>query len=79
MRDGESQKERDKSMEYSMQQRVRQARGEPGDDCVGNANIWADKSRADALFGYDAEKSVDDWFRQSKSKGEYSRNLNAKL
>ncbi|KAG8931268.1 hypothetical protein FRC02_002990 [Tulasnella sp. 418] len=52
--DGPEQLQRDKEMKQAMN-------GEAG---LGNPNQWADTKKSAELFGYDADKAVDEWWAE---------------
>ena len=60
--DGPEQRERDENMRRAM---ALELSGNPGmlrRESVGNQNQWADKTKSDILFGYDADAEVDKWW-----------------
>ncbi|KAG8873512.1 hypothetical protein FRB98_008914, partial [Tulasnella sp. 332] len=58
MADGPEQVSRDDSMRQAMK----------GEFAFGNPNQWADKQKSRELFGYDADKAVDDYWRERGEK-----------
>lgn len=72
--DGPEQEARDASMRAAMEEALKEARGEPADDCAGNPNQWGDRVKNKESFGYDADKAVDIWWKSNQP-----RELVAKL
>ncbi|KAK2460490.1 hypothetical protein APHAL10511_007496 [Amanita phalloides] len=64
--DGPEQQERDMAMRKAMELVVKEARGEtiPKDAYGKNPNAWVDKAKKDALMGYDAEETADEWWSE---------------
>ncbi|KAG6852397.1 hypothetical protein C0991_012388 [Blastosporella zonata] len=63
--DGPAQEARDASMRASMEVEVQRLRGAKAETDVENANVWADRAKIRAQFGYDADAEVEKW-RQSE-------------
>ncbi|KAL0956818.1 hypothetical protein HGRIS_002929 [Hohenbuehelia grisea] len=64
LEDGPEQAERDASMRAAMETALRQAAGEPleeDDKTMGNANVWADKSKSKRQFSYDPDEEAEKW------------------
>lgn len=72
--DGPEQEARDASMRAAMVEALKEARGEPADDCAGNPNQWGDRVKNKESFSYDADKAVDIWWKSNQP-----RELVAKL
>lgn len=60
--DGPEQRERDESMRAAMALELAGKTAELRRLSVGNKNQWADKTKSDILFGYDADAEVDRWW-----------------
>lgn len=60
--DGPEQRERDESMRVAMALELAGKTAELRRQSVGNQNQWADKTKSDILFGYDADAEVDRWW-----------------
>lgn len=60
--DGPEQRERDESMRVAMALELAGKTAELRHQSVGNQNQWADKTKSDILFGYDADAEVDRWW-----------------
>jgi len=60
--DGPEQRERDENMRKAMALELAGKTAELQRESVGNQNQWADKSKSDSLFGYDADAEVDKWW-----------------
>lgn len=52
--DGPEQEARDDAMRQAMR----------GELAHGNPNQWADKQKSRELFGYDADRAVDEWWKE---------------
>ncbi|KAF9561912.1 FAD/NAD(P)-binding domain-containing protein [Agrocybe pediades] len=65
--DGPEQEARDESMRQATVAAIKEANGEPADDCVGSQNQWADKQKNDRVFGYDIDAEVDKWWKEHES------------
>ncbi|KAJ6618774.1 FAD/NAD(P)-binding domain-containing protein [Mycena sp. CBHHK59/15] len=64
--DGAEQEARDESMRQGMEDSLREELGEAPSDCsVGNANVWADKTKNRIQFLYDAEEEAERWWNTS--------------
>ncbi|KAG2015096.1 salicylate hydroxylase [Coprinopsis cinerea AmutBmut pab1-1] len=63
--DGPAQAKRDASMREAMEAALREARGEDISDCVGSANLWADRQRNKEAFDYDADEEVEKWWQDN--------------
>jgi salicylate hydroxylase len=66
LEDGPEQEARDQSMREGMAAALREARGEASEDegLLGNANVWADKSKSHNQFSYDADEVAERWWRE---------------
>jgi len=65
--DGPEQRERDESMRKAMALELSGKAAELRRESAGNQNQWADKTKSDVLFGYDADAEVDRlWAARSK-------------
>lgn len=60
--DGPEQRERDENMRKAMALELAGNTAELQRESVGNQNQWADKTKSDSLFGYDADAEVDKWW-----------------
>jgi salicylate hydroxylase len=60
--DGPEQRERDENMRKAMALELSGNTAELRRESVGNQNQWADKTKSDILFGYDADAEVDKWW-----------------
>lgn len=61
--DGPEQEERDNQMRAAMEDALRVARGEKSTLVLeGNANQWADKTKSDIQYGYDADEETEKWW-----------------
>lgn len=60
--DGPEQRERDDNMRKAMALELSGKKAELQRESVGNQNQWADKTKSDILFGYDADAEVDRWW-----------------
>jgi salicylate hydroxylase len=60
--DGPEQRERDESMRKAMALELSGKTAELQRESGGNQNQWADKTKSDVLFGYDADAEVDRWW-----------------
>jgi salicylate hydroxylase len=50
-------------MRAAMEESLRVARGEPRTHVLtGNANQWADKTKSDIQYGYDADEEAEKWW-----------------
>ena len=67
--DGPEQQQRDAAMRQAMELTLKEAGGEPvsRDALRDNTNVWLDKSKAKAVYGYDANKAVEEWWLQNGS------------
>ena len=60
--DGPEQRERDKNMRRAMALELAGKSGGLRSESVGNQNQWADKTKSEILFGYDADAEADKWW-----------------
>lgn len=61
--DGPEQEARDREMRAAMEDTFRVARGEESTSVLaGNANQWADKTKSDIQYGYDADEEAEKWW-----------------
>jgi len=60
--DGPEQRERDDNMRKAMALELSGNSGALRRESVGNQNQWADKTKSDILFGYDADAEADKWW-----------------
>ena len=60
--DGPEQRARDESMRKAMALELAGKTDELQRESVGNQNQWADKTKSNVLFGYDADAEVDKWW-----------------
>jgi salicylate hydroxylase len=61
--DGPEQEARDRDMRAAMEDALRVARGEKSTYVLaGNANQWADKTKSDIQYGYDADEEAEKWW-----------------
>jgi len=60
--DGPEQRERDENMRRAMALELSGNSGELRSESAGNKNQWADKTKSDILFGYDADAEADKWW-----------------
>ncbi|KAG2052590.1 FAD/NAD(P)-binding domain-containing protein [Suillus hirtellus] len=61
--DGPEQEERDREMRAAKEDALRVARGEKSTyTLTGNSNQWADKTKSDIQFGYDADEEAEKWW-----------------
>jgi salicylate hydroxylase len=60
--DGPEQRERDDNMRKAMVLELSGKKAELQRESIGNQNQWADKTKSDELFGYDADAEVDRWW-----------------
>ncbi|KAG2145711.1 hypothetical protein BD769DRAFT_1660826 [Suillus cothurnatus] len=61
--DGPEQEDRDRDMRAAMEDALRVVRGEQSTFVLaGNANQWADKTKSDIQFGYDADEEAEKWW-----------------
>ncbi|KAG2121796.1 hypothetical protein BD769DRAFT_1650035 [Suillus cothurnatus] len=61
--DGPEQEDRDRDMRAAMEDALRVVRGEQSTRVLaGNANQWADKTKNDIQFGYDADEEAEKWW-----------------
>jgi salicylate hydroxylase len=67
--DGPEQQQRDGAMREAMELTLKEARGEAvaRDAFRGNSNAWLDKAKTKAVYGYNAEKVVEEWWTQNGS------------
>ncbi|KAG1796649.1 uncharacterized protein HD556DRAFT_1359125 [Suillus plorans] len=67
--DGPEQEERDRDMRAAMEDALRVARGEKSTRVLtSNANQWADKTKSDIQFGYDADEEAEKWWLENGTK-----------
>ncbi|KAF8056634.1 hypothetical protein FPV67DRAFT_1530835 [Lyophyllum atratum] len=67
MHDGPEQEARDASMRLGMEVARKELGGEVDDNpLVGNANAWADKAKNEEQFSYDADDTVEKWWRLNR-------------
>ncbi|KAG1807966.1 FAD/NAD(P)-binding domain-containing protein [Suillus subaureus] len=67
--DGPDQEARDRDMRVAMEEGLRIARGEPSTVMLaGNANQWADKTKSNIQFGYDADEESEKWWLANGNK-----------
>ena len=60
--DGPEQRERDENMRKAMALELAEKTTELQRESAGNHNQWADKTKSNVLFGYDADAEVDKWW-----------------
>lgn len=60
--DGPEQRERDENMRKAMALELSGNVEVLRRESVGNQNQWADKTKSDILFGYDADAEVEKWW-----------------
>jgi salicylate hydroxylase len=67
--DGPEQQQRDSAMREAMELTLKEARGETvaRDAFRDTSNAWLDKAKTRAVYGYDAEKVVQEWWSQNSS------------
>lgn len=66
--DGPEQRARDESMKKAMAAELSGNIAELRRGTAGNQNQWADKTKSDVLFGYDADAEVDRWWAAHSSR-----------
>ncbi|KAG1873092.1 hypothetical protein F4604DRAFT_1925582 [Suillus subluteus] len=67
--DGPEQEERDRDMRAATEDALRVARGEQSTLVLaGNANQWADKTKSDIQYGYDADEEAEKWWLANGNK-----------
>ena len=65
--DGAQQEARDASMRAAMEEARKEARADDdADGCVGSANLWGDRTRNMQAFDYDADKAVEEWWKENE-------------
>ncbi|KAG6856070.1 hypothetical protein H0H87_007726 [Tephrocybe sp. NHM501043] len=64
--DGPAQETRDASMRAAMEAEVQRLQGASPESHEDNANVWADRAKIMAQYGYDADAEVEKW-RQSEA------------
>ncbi|KAJ6591235.1 hypothetical protein DFH09DRAFT_1139071 [Mycena vulgaris] len=78
--DGPEQEARDLSMQKGMLDSLREERGEKSPDrSLGNANVWADRTKNRIQFCYDAEEEAERWWNTSGQRWSISEPLTVKL
>lgn len=60
--DGQEQRRRDEDMRKAMVMELSDDSRSLRHELAGNQNQWADKTKNDTLFGYDADAEVDKWW-----------------
>ena len=77
--DGPEQRQRDESMRRAMLLELSGNLKALQQESVGNQNQWADKTKNDILFGYDADAEVDKWWATHGRKLELDVFVRSKL
>lgn len=77
--DGPEQRERDENMRKAMALELAGKTAELQRESVGNQNQWADKTKSDVLFGYDADAEAEKWWASHRRELELGVVLRSKL
>jgi salicylate hydroxylase len=75
--DGPEQRDRDESMRRAMALELAGNTAELQRESAGNHNQWADRTKSNILFGYDADAEVDKWWTAHGS--EFQVRMRSKL